>query len=519
MRAGNHSVLKVSFAMRCALCVLIALIFVAAFYNLGLRLVSQVYYLKSEGHLGEGYFGLAAAGLKKADQLDPHSYKIQKGLGEANFRLAGLRTGAEQSLLLTKKSKQFYLKALDLNPFDSEAAYGLARGEARLEQLFQYLHPEKEHNPYKPLPYYNQAIRLRPNGIFYQYALAHYLYSRGKTEELSSVVRNLARIYPPIYYYLKKEAFWSPDVKAAVKQGLERAIAQEISLRDAHEAVSLILAEEQEWSGALAHYQKTLQNRAFESKPGNHIRLGLLYLKNENYKEARAAFTHAVDISRDRVKDFEKVYRHYKGVGRPDQFNVFCQQVPQYLALPLQVQILKACCLIDQQQYLLAKQILTKLNRQESNAKAFYWLARIAEKEKDFDSMELAIQKATVLEPQNSQYHLLFSKVLKRFKKLERAEKEAELALKHSTKPNPWLFDYRAWIRWSRKDYSGAVSDWQRAVRIKPNKAAFYAYIAEGYRQEGQKTLVKEYYQKAVKLDPDNQEYQKRLLELKNEGA
>ena len=113
----------------------------------------------------------------------------------------------------------------------------------------------------------------------------------------------------------------------------------------------------------------------------------------------------------------------------------------------------------------------------------------------------------------------MFAKALKRLKRLERAEKEAGLALKHSTGPNPWLFDHRAWIRWSRKDYLGAVSDWQRALRLKPNTAAFYAYIAEGYRKEGQKTLVKEYYQKAVKLDPENQEYQKRLLELESEGS
>lgn len=505
--------------MRYALCMLIFLIFVAAFYSLGLRLVSKIYYLKSKDPLGKGYFGLAAAYLQKAEQYNPRDYEIQKGLGEVNFRLARLRTGAEKSLLLTQKSKQYYLKALDLNPLDPETAHGLARGEARLEQLYQYLHPEEEHNPYKPLPYYDQTLRLRPNGIFYHHVLARYLYGRGKTDELLSVVRNLAHIYPPIYYYLKKEDLWSSDVKAAVRQGLEKAIAQEISLRDAHSALSSILAEEQEWSGALAHYQNTLQTRAPKNKPGNYIRLGLLYLKNENYKEAGAAFTHAVDISRDRVKDFERIYWHYKRAGRADEFYLLYEQVSQHFALPLQVQILKARSLIDQQQYLLAKQILLNLNRQESNAESFYWLARIAEKEKDFDTMELSIQRATVLDPQNSQYHLVFSKALKRLKKLERAEKEAGLALKHSTGPSPWLFDHRAWIRWSRKDYSGAVSDWQRAVRLKPNNAAFYTYIAEGYRKEGQKTLVKEYYQKAVKLDPENQKYQKKLLELKSEGA
>jgi len=481
-----------------------------------MRLVSQIYYLKSKDHLSEGYFGLATASLKKADQFNPDDYKIQKGLGEVNFRLSGLKTGAEESLLPAQKSKEFYLKALELNPLDAEAAYGLARGEARLERLYQYLHPEEKNSPYDPLPYYNQAVRLRPNGILYQYALARYLYRRGETEELSSVARNLARIYPPTYYHLKKEDFWSPDVKAAVKQGLEKAIAEEISLKEAHSALSSILAEDQEWSRALAHYQQALQHRAFGNRPANYIRLGRLYLKTDNLQQAGAAFTHALDMSRDRAKDLERIYHHYKRGGRSDQFGLFYQQLCQRFALPLQVQILQARCLIDQQQYPQAKQILMDLNRQESHAGSFYWLARIAKLEKDFDTMELAIQKATVLDPQNSQYHLLFSQVLKRLKKLERAEKEAGLALKHSSRPNPWLFNHRAWVRWSRQDYLGAVRDWQRAVRLKPDRADFYAHIAEGYRKEGQKALVKKYYQKALKLDPENQKYQKEINKLQD---
>ena len=48
--------------------------------------------------------------------------------------------------------------------------------------------------------------------------------------------------------------------------------------------------------------------------------------------------------------------------------------------------------------------------------------------------MELTIQKATVLEPENSRYHRLFSEALKRKKKFKRAAKEAALARKYKVK-------------------------------------------------------------------------------------
>ena len=135
--------------------------------------------------------------------------------------------------------------------------------------------------------------------------------------------------------------------------------------------------------------------------------------------------------------------------------------------------------------------------------------------------MELAIQKATVLDPENSRYHLIFSKVLKRLKKLERAEKEAGLALDHSVKPLHWLFDHRAWIRWSRKDYQGAVKDWKSAIAVKPKKASFYARAAQAYCKLGEWSHALDYYQKAMDLDPKNENYRKKYnaVRSKHKGA
>jgi tetratricopeptide (TPR) repeat protein len=196
----------------------------------------------------------------------------------------------------------------------------------------------------------------------------------------------------------------------------------------------------------------------------------------------------------------------------------FYQHVSRRFILSYQIDILLARCLIDLNRYNKACQILIDLNQKEPTAEAYYWLARIAQIEKDWDAMELAIQKATVLEPKNSHYHFLFSRLLKQIKKLERAEKEAGLAIKHSAKPSPWLFNHRAWIRWAKRDYLGAARDWRLAIRLSPKKASFYAQIAEAYRMLGDWPLAISYYKKALKLDPKNRRYGKRYRELKNEA-
>ena len=178
------------------------------------------------------------------------------------------------------------------------------------------------------------------------------------------------------------------------------------------------------------------------------------------------------------------------------------------------MEILLARTLIDLKQYCQAQRILTELVQKRPDAEAYYWLARIAEAEKEWDSMELTIPKATVLEPENSGYHLIFSRVLKRMKKLERAEKEADLALKYQKKPSPWSFNHRAWIRWARKNYRGALQDWIKAIGLKQNSAALYAHAAEAHVKLGHLSAAMKHYQKALKLDPKNERYQKRYREL-----
>ena len=511
----RHALCSMPHAMRSALCALLLLFAVVVFYCLSLRLISQIHYHRAKDFLHEGYYGLAAGHLKKAFHYQPDNYQILKNLGKAYHTLGQSIPGAKQAFIFSIKAKDSYLEAKRLNSLDAETAYGLAREEARLEKLYNYLHPEKKDNPYHALPYFRNTILLWPNGILSHYALARYLYNHGKTDELLNIVGTLSLIYPPAYYYLQKEPFWSPTIKEAVKKGLEQALDQGISQRETHTAMSSLLAGDKEWAGAISHYRQALTYRTFDNKAENYIHLGRLYLKNKEMREAEESFNNALDRSISKEKDLERLYRLYKNEGYMEELYRFFQNVSRRFILSYRMDILMARSLIDLKRYYKARRNLIELNQKEPRGEAYYWLARIAQIEKDWDSMELAIQKATVLEPSNSHYHILFSRVLKRIKKLGRAEKEAGLAIKNSDKPSAWLFNHRAWIRWSRKDYLGAAKDWKLAISLSPKKASFYAQAAEAFRMLGDWPTAGGYYKKALDLDPENKGYKKRYRELK----
>jgi len=202
-----------------------------------------------------------------------------------------------------------------------------------------------------------------------------------------------------------------------------------------------------------------------------------------------------------------------------DEFFAFYQEVNQRFILSPEMHIISARYLIDLNQYRKAQRILMDLNRQAPAAEAYYWLARIAEREKDWDQLELNIQKATVLEPSNMNYRRMFYGLLKRLKKHETAERELGLMMQNSDKPVPRLFDERAKLRLSRKDYTGAVEDWKSAIDLAPKNAAFHASMAEAYIKLGELSQALEYYKEAIALNPGNKNYTAKYKKLKGESS
>jgi tetratricopeptide (TPR) repeat protein len=165
-------------------------------------------------------------------------------------------------------------------------------------------------------------------------------------------------------------------------------------------------------------------------------------------------------------------------------------------------------------QYDRSRRILEELIADEPIAEAYYWLAQVARKEEDWDRMERAIQKATVVEPENHNYRRIFFNLLKRKKKFESAELQLDLIINHSNRPSANLYNEKAWLRWKQKDYKGALKAWQSAIRLKSDSAAYYAQAAEAYLMLGNWSGAVSYYKIVTKLDPQNDRYTKRYREI-----
>jgi len=494
--------------------IFIIFLFFSALYSLSPRILYQLYYLRAVNYIRDEKHLSAVKHLKKAISIQNYDYLVWEKLGKSYYQIA-ISKPAKESFDFAVKSKHAYQKAIYLNPITAESFYGLALSEARLEQLYPMFDFERK-NPYDATPYFNQAIVLRPNSATYHYMFVRYLHRKGKEDELLSAINNLIKVYPPAYGHIADEPFWSSKTKHAVKKGLQVAIDEGANLHQAHSAMSSILEKENNWDGAIEHYELALKYQNLRKHEGHYLHLGRLYLKSQQFKKADKIFLEALSISLEKEKTLTSIFRAYSTANLPKQLNQFYINLSKELLQSNETKIIFARSLTDLKQYNQARQILNELNQEKPSAEIYFWLAKTAQREQDWDRMELAIQKATVLEPENILYHELFSQVLMRLNKLDRAEKEAGLAIQYGDDNSlPELYNKRASIRWQKQDYTGAIDDWSSAVDIKPDAAQYYGRIADAYEKMGERSKSVIYYQKALDLEPNNAQYQKRYDELK----
>jgi len=207
-------------------------------YFLSLRLSAQIYDLHADKQLKKGTHVAAINMLKQAIRLQPSDYRLQKKLADAYKQSALSKPGVKHLKQFLGKSKQHYLAAMQLNPFDVGSVFNLALVESQLEEAGLRLKNNKNPAKHNALTYFDRAIRLNPNDAYNRYALAHYLHRHNQTKALLQTISVMTRINPGMYHYLKKESFWSSPVKEAVIKGLHNAIQENIMPLDAYRALS-----------------------------------------------------------------------------------------------------------------------------------------------------------------------------------------------------------------------------------------------------------------------------------------
>lgn len=402
--------------LRFALCLVTIALSGTLFYFIGGRLVSQIYYTKANSAFKANYYWIAVQHLKKAIDYQPNDIIFWRKLAETYYTIGEKEVSLQGAFMNAERSRKTYSEANQLNPLDAAAVIGLAKAEGRLQQLYPYLYPGSPNNPYNPLPYFASAIKLKPNGIQYHFALARHLHQMGQNEELIQVTQSLARMYPGVYDLLKREPLWSADVQAAVKRGLQQAIEEKIAVKEAHRSLSYALADEQNWSEATYHFKEALSYQR-EISDRDYIQLGRLYLNDDLAEESIVSFIKALTISPDKEKSLGAITNIFDNRNRQNEFSLFYSDIDNNFYLSPEMQIIAAKKFFDLKQLDKARHVLTAVNEMRQNAAAYYWLARIAETEKDWDAMEINIQKATVLEPTNQHYRNVFLQLRKRLGK------------------------------------------------------------------------------------------------------
>jgi len=461
--------------------------------------IGKFHYEKGRSLSSNGQYSQAVQALEKALSWQPKDAAILYELGMVHLKTALDMDGVLQGAMAAKAVESF-AQAQTLNPLEPETAYGLARASELLG----------EQNREQTLAAYHRAVELWPNNSLYRRAFARELYRQGKEEELLATLQILGGIDPASVGQLQREPYWSDDAQQAVIAGLQQAIAQNIVPRQAHMALAAILEKQEKWPEAALAYQNGMSYELHRNTEHDFYRLGGLLLRVDG-DEAVKVMLQGLAQSSTRERDLERLYNIFKD-GVETEFQLgFYRQVRERFPLTYRLEILMARTLIDAGQCDAAKEILEKEALQEEAPEIWYWLARIGELTEDWDTMEIAIQKASMRDPNNSDYHLIFSRVLARQQKYVAAEEQAGRAIQTRENPSAGLYNHRAWLRWNQENYEGALEDWQEANRLQPDNAAYYGQIGRAYKMLGNTDLAMTAYTEALERDPGNERYRKEL--------
>lgn len=327
------------------------------------------------------------------------------------------------------QSLDHYNNAFKFGAVNLFTVRGAADTKAALEFSYARLFPEKA-NPYNALDLFERLIKVNPNGLESNIAFSNYLFNKEMTERLQVQAGNTARIYPSLGR-LRKEVFFTQETQEAVRTGFSQALEQGIMPRTACFSLSAMAEKDRDFQTALAYYQKGLSLSERPPSAGAMLKLGILLLKTGRESEARNAFASALKKSASPSKQLRTIYAVFKRRDNLTGFIELLHDIEKEYLEPVERLLYLARAQTELKQPDHARKTLEKLNSITPDPRAYKMLADLARKEKDWDAMELAIQRATVLDPDNAAYFNILADVLVYQKKYRSAAVYMEKALKY----------------------------------------------------------------------------------------
>ena len=392
-------------------------------YQDGVKAYKLEQYDEAFEHLN-GALGVLPQGV--AELLAPRDlFRIRTALGKTLYKQA-MSVWKKQKIVekrsvrlsrvyeLMEKAHGYLVAAVAHDPLSYRTMFWFARVTNRLEILFPFVHGKQVALPFNALSLLRQAAALRPAGITVRYDLAHYFYRHRRMDDLSDTVENIGRIYPSAHGYLKKQAWFDTAMQERFRQGCLFALDQKTTPRTTLSILSDMALAHGDLERAIEYYRRSIGYHTATNSAGVWHHLAGLYLQKGDVAQSYPFFLRALLASDGMEKGFESVYKTFRRGKRLDDFLGFVQFVKENHAPARMSPWLQVRCFMDMGDLESAKAVLLKINTRNSTARAWYILAQIAEKQKDFDTMELASQRATVLDSQNKKYRAYFIKARKR---------------------------------------------------------------------------------------------------------
>ena len=344
-----------------------------------------------------------------------HHLRGDRLLGEAKNQVTpeGARPSPDYFYLL-KKARDHYLKAVVLNPYDIKPAKGLAESTFLLEKALLRFYPGKE-NPYNALSCYEKLAELRPNGLTVHYMMARYFYFKGMDDALARAVSHIAFLYPndAVNKQIQKEEFYSSRLDPAMVQGVKQAIAEKRYLRRANLVMARLVEKDSDFIQALEYQQRGMAIKMYRNSVYDYIRLGRLFLDIEDNKASYKAFDEALAVSNDFTAGFKRIYHVFHKKKADRAFLEFAGNLEsKRKQIPVIVSLRMARADINLKLYEQARQRLAHMIEDRPDPEAFYLLAIAAEQQAQWDDMEVNIQKASSLDPDECRYYSKFAKAL-----------------------------------------------------------------------------------------------------------
>jgi tetratricopeptide (TPR) repeat protein len=306
-----------------------------------------------ESYIQSGKIADARPFLEKAQQIDPSSYNNGYDLAQADF-LTGRLTEAKQlteAMIQQKNTAELHNLLAQIEEKNGEFVAAVneyeiaAHMEPSEENLFDWGSELLLHRTYEPaIEIFQQGSQRYPNSPRLLIGLGMSLYSRGKYDDAVKALVEAADLDPSdarCYLFLSKAYDASPTQAEDVIQRFRRyaELQPGNALAQFYYAMSLWKGKRAEAATVDLQAIESLLQKSIaldESLPEAHLQLGNLYADQHEWEQSVPQYLRALQLDANLPDAHYRLGQDYVHIGKKDQaqaeFDIYQKQRAEHLA-------------------------------------------------------------------------------------------------------------------------------------------------------------------------------------------